>query len=130
MKKRFPLPILFFLLLMTSACATRPRLYPNEKYESVGKTTAETDINDCIAKADEHVENEKAKQVASGAGRGAVMGGVIGGLFSGGLRGAARGAVAGGVIGGTGAALSPKQIHQQFVNKCLARKGYEVLGWD
>ena len=121
---------LFFFLLLFSACASRPQLYPNAKFEQVGAQAAKADVDSCIAKADAYLENEKAKQVASGAGKGAVMGGVVGGLFSGGFRGMARGAVAGAAIGGTAGALSPKQLQRQFVNQCLAEKGYQVLGWD
>lgn len=113
-----------------SACASRPKLYPNQKFETVGAPAAEADVDQCMAKADEYLKGEKAKQVAKGAGRGAVMGGVIGGLFSGGLRGAARGAVAGGAIGGTASALSPEQLKRQYVNNCLSEKGYQILGWD
>jgi outer membrane lipoprotein SlyB len=36
----------------------------------------------------------------------------------------------GGVGGGTASALSPDEIKRNFINKCLAGKGYEVLGWD
>lgn len=112
------------------ACASRPRLYPNEKFESVGPKIAESDIDACIKKADEYLSNEKSKQVATGAGKGAVMGGVVGGLLSGGLRGAVKGAAFGGAVGGTAGALSPKQLQHQYVNTCLAKKGYQVLGWD
>ncbi len=112
------------------ACASRPRLYPNHKYEQVGKPAAEADVEACIAKADEFVDNEKARQVATGAGKGAVLGGVFGGLLSGGISGAVRGAAVGGAVGGTAGALSPKQIQHNFVNQCLAEKGYQVLGWD
>lgn len=113
-----------------TACASRPKLYPNEKFESVGPVHAESDVDRCMKMADEYLKGEKGKQVAKGAGKGAVMGGVIGGIFSGGLRGAARGAVAGGAIGGTASALSPEQLKRQYVNTCLGRKGYQVLGWD
>lgn len=112
------------------ACASRPRLYPNEKFESVGPKAAEADIDNCMKKAEQYLSDEKSKQVATGAGKGAVMGGVIGGLFSGGLSGAVRGAAAGGAIGGTAGALTPKQIQHQYVNTCLGKKGYQVLGWD
>lgn len=121
---------LFILALLIASCASRPKLYPNEKFESVGKVAAEADVDDCMKKADVYLEGEKAKQVAKGAGKGAVMGGVIGGLFSGGIRGMARGAVAGAAIGGTGAALSPERLKEQYVNTCLHKKGYQVLGWD
>lgn len=129
MKSVFILAVLLMVGL-TVGCASRPRLYPNEKYEQVGAQAAEKDIDDCVQQAEAYLQGEKGRQVAKGAGQGAVMGGVIGGLFSGGLRGAARGAVAGGAVGGTAAALSPERLKQQYVNTCLSKKGYQVLGWN
>lgn len=126
----FKISIIAIVAMTLSACASRPRLYPNEKFESVGQQVAEADIDECMKKADAYLSDEKTKQVATGAGKGAVMGGVIGGLFTGGIRGAVRGAAAGGVIGGTAGALTPKQLQHQYVNTCLAKKGYQVLGWD
>jgi uncharacterized protein YcfJ len=122
--------LLIIALLAAVGCASKPKLYPNEKFEAVGPTAAQADIDNCIAKADAYLEGEKGKQMAKGAGTGAVMGGVVGVLFGGGIRGAARGAAAGGIIGGTGAALSPEQMKRQYVNTCLGKMGYQVLGWD
>ena len=121
----------FLVLSFTMmGCASRPRLYPNQKFEAVGPKVADADVDTCIKKADAYLDNEKTKQVATGAGKGAAMGGVIGGLFSGGLQGAVRGAAVGGAVGGTAGALSPKQLQHQYVNRCLHEKGYEVLGCD
>jgi outer membrane lipoprotein SlyB len=122
--------ILCLSLLSLAGCATGPTLYPNAKYKRVGEAQAQADIKDCQEKADAYVKNEQAKNAASGAGRGAVMGAVIGGLLGGNLRSAGRGAVSGGVVGGTAGALSPKQITQRFVTRCLGEKGYEVIGYN
>lgn len=125
---------LIFSLVLLFSCASRPKLYPNDKYKAVGKEVAKTDIDQCIADADKFLESSKGKNMAKGAGAGAAIGGVIGavsGIFTGDVvGGAARSAVVGGAAGGTVGALSPDQIKQRFVNECLAEKGYRVLGWD
>lgn len=124
---------LFFVLLFT-ACASRPQLYPNSKLKSVGDEVAKEDVDKCIADADKYLKSSKGKNMAKGAGAGAAIGaamGAVGGMFTGNLgaglmRGGAIGAAGGGVAGG----LSPDQIKHRFVNQCLADKGYQVLGWD
>lgn len=124
------------ILLLTTlmACAARPRLYPNATLTSRGRAAGEADINQCIKDADVYMESSKGKKIAKSAGFGAVVGGAVGavsGLFSGDVgRGLAEGAAMGGVGGGTAGALSPDEIKRNFVNKCLADKGYQVLGWD
>lgn len=125
---------LFFLLLVIASCASRPQLYPNDKYKAVGKEVAKADIDQCMADADKFLESSKGKNIAKGAGAGVAIGGVIGavsGVFTGDvLGGAARSAAVGGAAGGTVGALSPDEIKHRFVNECLAEKGYRVLGWD
>jgi uncharacterized membrane protein len=127
------LAFLITLSLLT-ACASRPQLYPNQKLKSVGKEAAKKDIDQCIADADTYLESSKGKQVAKGAGAGAAIGaamGAVGGLFTGNLgRGLIRGGAIGAAGGGAAGALSPDQIKRNYVNQCLAEKGYRVLGWD
>ena len=121
-------------LIILASCASRPQLYPNDKYKAVGKEVAKADIDQCMADADKFLESSKGKNIAKGAGAGAAIGGVIGavsGIFTGDVvGGAARNAVVGGAAGGTVGALSPDQIKHKYVNECLADKGYRVLGWD
>lgn len=122
------------LLLVSVSCASKPKLYPNEKLKSVGKKAAQKDIDRCIADADAYLESSKGKQIAKGAGSGAVIGGAMGavsGLFTGNLgggliRGGAIGAAGGGAVGG----LSPDQVKRNYTNQCLAEQGYQVIGWD
>lgn len=125
MKKLLILISLFAL----AGCASHPTLYPNAKYKKVGEAQAKSDIKECEDQAELYVKNERAKSTAKGAGSGAVMGAVIGGLF-GGVRGMGRGAVGGAAVGATGGALSPKQITQRYVTRCLSEKGYEVIGYN
>jgi uncharacterized membrane protein len=126
--------IALFLILLITACASRPQLYPNTKLKSVGKEAAKKDIDRCIADADDYLESSKGKNIAKGAGAGAAIGaamGAVGGLLTGNMgRGLIRGGAVGAAGGGVAGALTPDQIKHRFVNQCLADKGYQVLGWD
>lgn len=124
----------FFLLLIIASCASRPQLYPNSKLKSVGKAAAKSDVDKCIADAEEYLESSKGKQVAKSAGGGAVIGaamGAVSGMFTGNL---GRGLIRGGAVGAAGGtavgALSPDQVKKNYVNQCLAEQGYQVIGWD
>jgi outer membrane lipoprotein SlyB len=117
-----------------SSCASRPKLYPNKKYETVGEKTAEHDIEACMERAKKYVGSERGKNAGKGAGAGAAIGAAMGaaaGLFTGNI---GRGALQGGAIGGAGGAaagaISPEQMKKNFTERCLHEKGYEVLGWD
>jgi outer membrane lipoprotein SlyB len=125
---------IIFMLLIFSSCASRPKLYPNEKLKSVGKESAKKDIDKCIAEAEQYLESSKGKKIAKGAGAGAAIGaamGAVGGMFTGNMgRGLLRGGAIGAAGGGVAGALSPDEIKKRYVNQCLAEKGYQVLGWD
>ena len=124
---------LFILLLMTS-CASRPQLYPNQKLKTVGKEAAKKDVDQCIADSEEYLESSKGKQVAKGAGAGAAVGaamGAVSGMFTGNFgRGLVQGGAIGAAGGGAAGAISPDQVKRNYVNQCLADKGYRILGWD
>lgn len=120
---------LVLALIFSVGCASKARLYPNEKYKSVGEAQANADIALCENESKQYLADTKGKQVASGAGSGAAVGAVFG-LLGGGVRGAARGAVGGAAVGGTVGAISPDKLKQRYVVKCLSDKGYEVLGYD
>lgn len=136
MMKKSSLSIFFVfaLLLLTSGCSSSPVLYPNAKYESVGKEVAQSDIEACEQKADDFLESPKGKQILAGAGGGAAVGsavGAVGGLFSGDFLGSlVRGAAIGGAAGATAGAISPDSLKRRFVEQCLGRLGYQVIGWD
>lgn len=127
-------PIVLLGLFLLTACASKPKLYPNTHLKTVGKEKAQKDIDKCISEADEYLESAEGKRIAKSAGKGAVFGAAVGaafGLFTGDIgEGLKQGAVVGGVSGGAGEALSPDQIKRRYVNTCLAKQGYEVLGWD
>lgn len=122
------------LLSLLVACASRPELYPNEKYKSIGKKAAKEDIDKCIKDAEEYLKDSKGKQVAKGAGFGASVGaamGAIGGAFTGNFGGGlVRGAAIGAGGGAAAGAASPDVVKKNYVNQCLADQGYQVIGWD
>lgn len=125
---------IMLVLAVLGACASKPRLYPNPTLTSRGRAAGDADIDQCMKDADVYLDSAEGRKIAKSAGFGAVVGGMAGavsGLFSGNVgRGAAEGAAIGGVGGGTAGALSPNELKRNFVNKCLADKGYQVIGWD
>lgn len=125
----------FFLLIsVTYGCSSKPVLYPNATLKDVGKTQASRDIEVCMSDADEYLESPKAKKILGSAGSGAILGGAIGavsGLLTGDFgSGLGRGAAIGATAGGVGQAISPDQLKRSYVNRCLADKGYQVMGWE
>lgn len=122
------------LLIVLVACASKPKLYPNKAYQKYGKEQADRDISLCMDKADEFLESERGRQMIREGGKGAAWGAIVGAVasavFGGNAgRGAAQGAAIGGASGVASAGLSEDEVKQRFVNRCLAEKGYEVIGW-
>jgi hypothetical protein len=132
--------------LLTSglvACATaRPILYENQKYRQVGRWGADRDVAECEDLADHAGATPgagKAGQAAKSAGVGAVGGaaaGAVGGAIGGspGI-GAAAGSASGVVwslfssMFGWMTPSQPSDVHMNYVNMCLAERGYQVAGW-
>jgi hypothetical protein len=132
--------------LCLNACgAARPVLYPNAHLKTVGHATAEQDISNCMAEADNYISSggaseQKARNVgkgtaagaATGAATGAVGGAIAGNAGQGAAVGAATGATAGflgtlfGVFGDSG----PSPTYQRYVERCLQERGYEPIGWE
>jgi Glycine-zipper domain len=125
-------------VLHLTACAGPPRpvLYPNEKFNAVGKEAAQGDINECIQlSVDAGLKEQKGKEVAGetakGGARGAIVGSVIGAVSGSPGMGAAIGAAGGAASGMTKKAfdrdLDP--VQKQFVDQCLRDRGYQPIGW-
>ncbi len=124
-------------------CATaRPILYENQKYREVGSSAADRDIAECSKLADKAgatPDAGKAEQAAKTAGVGAVGGaaaGAVGGAIGGSPGvGSAAGAASGVVwslfswMFGWMAPSQPSNVHINYVNMCLAERGYQVAGW-
>lgn len=126
---------IFFITLLTFvSCSSSPVLYPNKKFEAVGEETAKSDTKKCMTKADKFLKSTKGKKMLKSAGAGAIFGSVIGGvagIFTGDIAGGvAQGAVMGGAGGAAAGALSPDELKQRYVDRCLQEQGYQILGWD
>ena len=114
-----------------------PLLYPHLKLQQVGQAQAQQDIQTCRQMADSYVPSTLAKDT----GMGAVLGG-LGGAAVGGVVGAIKGrpgryAAMGGAGGATAGAahaigrhVGPTGNYKQYVDSCLAEKGYRVIGWQ
>lgn len=122
------------ILLVFTGCASKPVLYPNKKFKSAGKEVASKDIDQCIEEAEAYLDSPTGKNMARGAGGGSLIGGAMGavsGIFRGDIvGGAVRGAAVGGAGGAAAGALTPDTIKKRYVNSCLQKKGYRILGWD
>ncbi|HNP61465.1 MAG TPA: hypothetical protein PKM72_11540 [Nitrospirales bacterium] len=124
--------------LLTLGCSgPRPVLYPNDHLQQVGPDRAEQDIEECKQLAEDYVPEHEASTVAGntavGAGAGGAVGAVSGALRGGVGIGAAIGAATGATIGfirGLFQASQPTPAHQAFVNRCLAERGYDSIGWE
>jgi hypothetical protein len=125
---------MILLGLIIVSCASKPQLYPNEKYKTAGEKMAQKDIDVCVAESEKYLKSSKGKQMAKSGGYGAAVGaaiGAVGGMFGGNMgRGLMRGGAMGAAGGAVSGAVSPDELKQRYVNQCLADKGYKVIGWD
>ena len=123
----------------TLGCTTpAPVLYPNAHLERVGEAQSKRDIAYCETLANEYVHNpsqvkEAAKYGVGGAAGGAALGAIGGAIGGDAGEGAAIGAAvgaAGGILAGLYQSNKPNPTYEEFVDHCLARHGYEVVGWQ
>jgi hypothetical protein len=124
--------------VLALGCAKRPVLYPNDHLETVGKDQAQQDIDECIAVAesadlDDDQALEAGKRTAGGAAVGAASGAAGGAISGAGAgRGAAIGAATGSIVGFFSwmfGASEPDPVFVRYVDRCLAERGYESIGW-
>lgn len=141
-QKFFSVIALAFLGLSLAGCASgRPILDENAKMSRVGEERAERDIDECLARADKYLARHKSdiqkKEVIKGAAGGAVVGGLIGALSGKGLGAAAGGAALGAGVGASSSYVDNKMVgvskedhlKNRYVENCLKRKDYDVIGW-
>lgn len=143
--KGMTLSAIFVVLTLLACSGPRPVLYPNAHLESVGKESAEQDIEACRQAAESagaEASSGKAGRVATGTAVGAGAGaasGALGAMISGAsaglgsMVGAASGAVWGlltGLFYAVAGPSQPSQAYTGFVNRCLQEKGYDVTGWQ
>ena len=124
-------------------CATaKPILYPNDKYQQVGRSGADRDSGECRDLADQagatpgagkggQVAKDTAVGTVGGAAAGAVGGAIAGSPGVGAGAGAASGAVWSlfSSMFGWMHPSQPSDVHMNYVNLCLANRGYQVVGW-
>ena len=130
------LAVLTAVSILAGCASPRPRLYPNDHYKQVGEPQSKKDADECLAKAKDYLKQNPvapvARKTAWGAFVGALMGGVIG-VITGDFGGAiASGAAAGGVGGaaqGAYDANTPDGVVRGYTDRCLAERGYDVIGW-
>lgn len=125
------------VLLMLAGCAQqKPVIYPesNGARHSMNRQQA---VQACIARArtygiDYHDNGEAVRRAAKGGVVGGAGGAVAGAIYDnwekGALAGVASGATAG-LLRGLLGSNRPGPIYRRFVSRCLAKRGYEVIGW-
>lgn len=124
-------------LLFSGCAAKRPVLYPNETVSNVGWDAAQRDVDECLESAHSYGLGPNRAGRAAGS---TVAGGAVGGAAgaaAGAVRGdpgrrAGAGAAAGAAVGlmrGLFRWRNPDPIEARFVQICLRRQGYEVIGW-
>jgi outer membrane lipoprotein SlyB len=136
--------VLSLIVVSCSACASMttpktPDLYPNAKLSQTPGGQVQADVNTCLALGDEYVKQpnkygDVAKQGviggAVGAGTGALAGTITGNNVG---RATGAGAAVGGVIGvlkGMSEMNERSPSYERFVEHCLQKKGYEIVGWS
>ena len=132
----------FALVFSLVSCSSyRPILDPHGKYAKVGEAQAQEDIEECEKEASDYLDKYKAERALREAGRKAVIGGVIGAgsglLFGQNLKSSLIGTAVGAGIGAAVGSLSvlgedrvtPDEMKQRYIGKCLAQRGYSVIGW-
>jgi len=129
------LPLLALPLLLMTACVTRPVVVADTELMEAGGFDAKADVDACLEEAKQAVESGRAKEVATNTAEGAVVGGAVG-AASGAVLGVGRGAGAGAAGGAAGGFVrsmlrvrDPDPIEKAYTNRCLKKRGYDVLGW-
>jgi len=120
----------------------RPVLYPNAAFKQMGETRALEEVDVCMGSASragltpDEKDNAAGRSAAKGAavvGTAAAVGALVRGRSVDSVATAgARGAVVGGAVGGVAGAMSekPNMTYRQFVQRCAAERGLEIIGWQ
>ena len=121
--------------------ADKPVLYPNAAYKAMGEAAARQHLDQCVELARRSGLQAGDNAAASGAVRGAAVAGVTGAVGSlvfgrGNLEDAIKRGAQGAVVGAAGVATAgamserPNSTWRQFIQRCAAEKGLEVIGWN
>jgi outer membrane lipoprotein SlyB len=130
--------LLLLPVLLLAGCATaRPVIYPNAPSQLAGKPAQDAAVQACIQQADSadlsRGGGDVARSTAGGAVVGSVGGAAAGAVYGNIGRGVGAGAAAGaatGLVRGLFRGNQPSPVYMSYVNRCLADKGYEVVGWQ
>ncbi len=125
------------VFLFVGCASQRPVLYPDNQFNTVGKTVAKQDADECMKLASAHgIKTQPVKKVAGrsaiGTASGAAVGSASGAVTGRAGRGAAAGAAGGftgGFMWGLFNAKKVDPVQKNFVEECLRSKGYKVIGW-
>ena len=140
--KKLFLGIILVLSVFSFACMAgraKPLLYPNKHLQEVGQAQANSDIAYCESLAEQYIQQhpDAAGKIigntAVGGGAGAAVGAIGGAIAGSPGEGAGIGAGVGaglGLLRGLYKAGEVSPNYEQFVNRCLSKRGYEVYGWD
>ncbi len=126
-----------------NSATARPVLYPNATFNRLGEAQAQAEVNACLSRASASglSPTQSSNEVGRRAGEGAATAGVasaIGALITGrGGEGVLRAGAAGAAVGGSAGAVSgafhndrPNPVYRNFVQRCVAEKGLELIGWN
>jgi len=133
--------LIFLSIFSLMACSYKPILDPRGRHLEVGEKQADADIEICQKEADDFFDKIKMERAGKEAVRKGVIGtffGAIIGFLSGGngrsaLGGSLIGAGVGAAVGGLSVLgegkVKPDEMKQRYMTRCLAQKGYSVVGW-
>ena len=143
MKYLAPLQCAVVALSLLVGCATpvaKPAFYPNAHYQRVGPEKANADADFCAELAQKSevnaVNKSDAGRAAAAGAAGVAAASVVGSILNGhqpDLKHIAAGAAAIGAGGAAataaGQSVGGSSLYRQFVQQCLAERGYQVIGW-
>ena len=144
MKHRFTLPVWVLASVLVAGCATpvaKPAFYPNAHYQRMGAAQAQADAQACAELANQSdvgaVNKVDAARVGAAGAAGVAVAGTVGSVLKGNkpnIKNIAAGAAAIGAGGAAataaGQSVAGSSIYRQFVQQCLAERGYQVIGWN
>ena len=143
MNHRFTLPVLVVASVLVAGCATpiaKPAFYPNAHYQRVGAAQAQADAQACADLANQSdvgaVNKVDAARVGAAGAAGVAVAGTVGSVLKGNkpnVKNIAAGAAAVGAGGAAataaGQSVGGSSLYRQFVQQCLAERGYQIIGW-
>ncbi|HQR87518.1 MAG: hypothetical protein B7X62_07670 [Burkholderiales bacterium 39-55-53] len=143
MKHRFTLPVWVLASVLVAGCATplaKPAFFPNAHYQRMGAAQAQADAQACAELANQSdvgaVNKVDAARVGAAGAAGVAVAGTVGSVLKGNkpnMKNIAAGAAAIGAGGAAataaGQSVGGSSLYRQFVQQCLAERGYQVIGW-